>query len=154
MFARIFSHCEITAFGRPTAFIFICHQIQVILTLSRTPKHLSYCVDFNRSRKHKTARECAAASTALRTPLSGETFHKALIKIDLTFQPQLFQAIRPIVLPSSRCPKTAALICCSQIGRKKFGRPGCNNPPHFHRLPIEIYSRGTACKSSVIHGRF
>lgn len=41
--------------------------------------------------------------------LSGESFHKALIKIYLTFQPQLFQAIRPIVLPSSRCPKNCCL---------------------------------------------
>lgn len=85
MFARIFSHCEITAFSRPTAFIFIYHQIPVILTLSRNPKHLSYFADFNRSRKHKTARECAAASTALRTPALWRDFPQNAHKNRLDF---------------------------------------------------------------------
>ncbi len=152
MFARIFSHCEITAFGRPTVFIFICHQIPVISVGTRS---IWAIVWISIAAENTKQRENVPQPRQLwELRLSGETFHKALIKIDLTFQPQLFQAIRPIVLPPSRCPKTAALICCSQMGRKKFGRRGCNNPPHFHRLPIEIYSRGTACKSSVIHGRF
>lgn len=103
VFARIFSHCEITAFSRhsPTAFIFIYHQIPVI-SISVGTRSIWAIVQTSIAAENTTARECAAASTALRT---GESFHKALIKIYLTFQPQLFQAIRPIVLPSSRCPK-------------------------------------------------
>lgn len=76
----------------PKTFMFIYLRIPIIAILSWNPDAFR------------------AENWALRMRLSSESFHNALRKICLTFQPQLFQAIRPIVLPSSRCPKTAAVI--------------------------------------------
>lgn len=74
--------------------------------------------------------------------LSRNTFHKALIKIYLTFQPQLFRAIRPIVLQSSLCPKTAVLFCSqlTQMDRKKFGRRGSRTSRMHQSFPFPLTS--------------
>lgn len=136
LFSRIFSHCEIVAFNSKSlkTFIFIYLRIPIIAILSWNPRHLEVW-------------ECGspASLSTMRSEKSAWLFNPNYSKRLGQLYFHLLAA--PKLLPWSAHKRT-------QMGRKKFARPGCINPPHFHRLPIEIYSLGTACKSSAIHGRF